>query len=62
MIDDVPPFAAERGMFTSVVLAVAVTAGIAAGVFINPESLAPVRWAAAMFGLLAMTSAPPAPG
>jgi competence protein ComEC len=43
-------------MFTSVVLAVAVTAGIAAGVFVNPESLAPVRWAAAMFGLLAFVA------
>jgi hypothetical protein len=43
-------------MFTSVVLAVAVTAGIAAGVFIDPESLAPVRWAAAMFGLLAFVA------
>ena len=56
MIGDVPPFAAKRGMFTSVVLAVAVTAGIAAGVFIDPESLAPVRWAAAMFGLLAFVA------
>src|SRR6186997_3645650 len=46
----------SRGMFTSVVLAVAVTAGIAAGVFVNPESLAPVRWAAAMFGLLAFVA------
>ena len=43
-------------MFTSVVLAVAVTAGIAAGVFINPDSLAPVRWAAAIFGLLAFVA------
>jgi len=43
-------------MFTSVVLAVAVTAGIAAGVFINPASLGPVRWAAAMFGLLAFVA------
>lgn len=43
-------------MFTSVVLAAAVTAGIAAGVFIDPESLAPVRWAAAMFGVLAFVA------
>ena len=43
-------------MFTSVILAVAVTAGIAAGVFINPESLGPVRWAAATFGLLAFVA------
>ncbi len=43
-------------MFTSVVLAGAVTAGIAAGVFIHPESLAPARWAAALFGLLAFVA------
>ncbi|HUQ87493.1 MAG TPA: DNA internalization-related competence protein ComEC/Rec2, partial [Vicinamibacterales bacterium] len=43
-------------MFTSLVLAVAVTAGIAAGVFIDPESLAPAQWAAATFGLLAFVA------
>lgn len=43
-------------MYTSVVLAVAVSAGIAAGVFVHPELLAPARWAAAMFGLLAFAA------
>src|SRR5690349_18026468 len=43
-------------MFTSVVLALAVTAGVAVGVFVNPESLAGVRWAAAGFGLLAFVA------
>lgn len=43
-------------MYTSVVLAVAVTAGIAAGVFVHPELLAPARWAAAMFGVLAFAA------
>lgn len=43
-------------MFTSVVLAVAVSAGIAAGVFIHPESLTLARWAAALFGLLAFVA------
>ena len=43
-------------MFTSVVLAVAVTAGVAIGVFIDLESLAAVRWAAAAFGLLAFVA------
>ena len=45
------------GVATSILLAVVTAAGTAAGVFLNPDSLAPVRWAAAACGLLAFVAA-----
>ena len=38
-------------MSTSIGLALAVSAGVAAGVFLNPASLWPARWLVAIFGL-----------
>ena len=48
-----PLFAGNRGMSTSLALALAVSAGIAAGVFLDPASLWPARWLVAIFGVAA---------
>ena len=40
-------------MSTSLALALAVSAGVAAGVFLNPASLWPARWLVAIFGVAA---------
>ena len=40
-------------MSTSLGLALAVSAGVAAGVFLNPASLGPARWLVAIFGVAA---------
>src|SRR6185436_13480572 len=44
-------------MSTSLLLAIATTAGVAAGVFLDPSSIAPANWLAAIVLLLAFLSA-----
>src|SRR5690349_10291909 len=38
-------------MPTSLVIAIGVTAGVAAGVFVDPSQFGPARWCAALFGV-----------
>ena len=44
-------------MSTSLLLAIATTAGVAAGVFLDPSLIAPANWLAAVLLLLAFLSA-----